>query len=209
MGVPVAFYSWLPLLPHKGQIQTYPIQEHMEETIHQGSAAGLITTNAKDKAHIPWMWPETAHPKTCAQSWLNYSRSLVNFPSPNFFSSPLFSSQCSKNVMHETIILQNPGAGGKPQIQRKQNVNDAKRDQDPWIFIFRPLMMETRFEKDHRAPFPLNSSGEFTVGFSSFYLNTEREEGFLLPGTGGYTGIYVMKNSPTSIFKICVCPVCI
>lgn len=47
----------------------------MEETTHQGSAAGLITTNPKDKAHIPQMWPEAAHPKTCAQSWLNYSES--------------------------------------------------------------------------------------------------------------------------------------
>ena len=52
-------------------------------------------------------------------------------------------------------------------------------------------MMETRFEKDPQAPFPLNSSEEFTVGFSSFYLNTEHEEGFSLPGTGGYTGMYI------------------
>lgn len=42
-----------------------------------------------------------------------------------------FSSQCRKNVMRETIILQNPGAGGEPPIQRKQNVNDTERDQDP------------------------------------------------------------------------------
>lgn len=32
--------------------------------------------------------------------------------------------------MRETIIFQNPLAGGELQIQRKQNVNDAKRDQD-------------------------------------------------------------------------------
>lgn len=40
----------------------------------------------------------------------------VSSSSPNFFSS-----QCSRDVMHETLIPQNPGAGGEPQIQRKQD----------------------------------------------------------------------------------------
>ena len=62
----------------------------MEESTHQGSAAGLITTNPKDKAHIPQMWPEAAHPKTCAQSWLNCSESS-QFPFASFlFFFPLF-----------------------------------------------------------------------------------------------------------------------
>lgn len=202
--------SWLPLLPHKGQIQTYPIEEHMEETTHQGPAAGLITTDPKDKAHSPQMWPETAHPATCAQSWLNCSRSLVNFPSLNFFSSSLFSSQCTRNMMHETIILQNPGAGGKPQIQRKQNVSGAERDQDPWIFIFLPLLMETdlrRIIELHFLWIPQRNSR--SASRLSAWTQNMRTGSRFQKLVVTQVCIYVTENSPASIFKICVCPVCI
>lgn len=46
----------------------------------------------------------------------NLFKDAVSSSSPNFLSS-----HGGRDVMRETLIPQNPGAGGEPQIQRKQD----------------------------------------------------------------------------------------
>lgn len=130
MGVLEALWFLLaPDTPTHGptQIQTHPLHEPTDS--HGTSEPRTSPCSHKAQRSRAHCMDVTGDPDTF-QAMGTQSRSPVVFSSPNFFSSFLFSFQCSRNVMRETIILQNPGAGGEPQIQRKQNVNDAKRDQE-------------------------------------------------------------------------------
>lgn len=112
--------SLLPLLPHRG----------LDRPKHTASENLQRKQQARAQHQA---WPHSHKPQSPCTLAMYMARPPDPLPvmhtelpklvqdSANFSSPDFFSYQCSRSGMRETLTLQNPGAGGEPQIQRKQN----------------------------------------------------------------------------------------
>lgn len=200
-------FSWLLVLPTHGpiQIQKHPLKNiwRLQDIRAQHQALLLQTPKIMCTFHGHGRRPRRILGHGHKTGWTS-QEVLSSFLLPIYFLLPSFSPNAVKMWGMKQLFFRTR-AGGEPQIQRKQNVNDAKRDQDPWIFIFLSLLVETRFGGGSLSSISSEFLGALVVGISSFCLNTACNPGLLPPRTGGCAGAYIV---PTCTANVRACPIC-